>query len=104
MAQETVIDDTAAAAEQQENVQGGRSAQFKAVRLIVLALVLIGLAVAGRQLWLYMDSYESTDDAQVDAYMNPISARVAGVVTAVHVDNNVPVKAGDPLVELDPAD
>ncbi|HEY3740307.1 MAG TPA: HlyD family secretion protein [Bryobacteraceae bacterium] len=90
--------------EKSEPVSEGRSTQFKVIRLVVVVVILLAIALGARQLWLYMDSYESTDDAQVDANMNPISARVSGVVTAVHVDNNVPVKPGDPLVELDPSD
>jgi membrane fusion protein (multidrug efflux system) len=47
---------------------------------------------------------ESTDDAQVDADVVPISARVGGAVLAIHVKDNQKVKAGDLLVELDPVD
>jgi membrane fusion protein (multidrug efflux system) len=36
--------------------------------------------------------------------MVPIASRVDGSITAVHVDDNDTVKAGDPLVDLDPAD
>ena len=47
---------------------------------------------------------ESTDDAQVDADVVPVSARVSGVVAHVLVVDNQIVKKGDPLVEIDPAD
>jgi membrane fusion protein, multidrug efflux system len=47
---------------------------------------------------------ESTDDAQVDADIVPVSARVSGMVLHVHVVDNQVVKKGDLLVELDPAD
>jgi len=30
-------------------------------------------------------SYESTDDAQVDVHLYPVSARISGYVTAVNV-------------------
>ena len=36
--------------------------------------------------------------------MNPIASRVDGSITAVHFEDNQPVKAGDILVELDPKD
>ena len=36
--------------------------------------------------------------------MNSISSRVDGSITRVYVDNNQIVKAGDPLVDLDPRD
>ena len=62
-----------------EPVSEGRSTQFKVIRLAVIVLILLAIAIGVRQLWLYMDSYESTDDAQVDADMDPDSARVSRV-------------------------
>jgi membrane fusion protein (multidrug efflux system) len=47
---------------------------------------------------------QSTDDAQVDADVVPISARVGGAVLTVHAHDNQLVKAGDVLVEMDPVD
>jgi membrane fusion protein (multidrug efflux system) len=49
-------------------------------------------------------NYEKTDNAQVDANIYPIAARVGGQVQAVHVKDNQAVQAGDALVTLDPAD
>jgi membrane fusion protein (multidrug efflux system) len=64
--------------------------------------VLVG--VAGFFLWRYLSSYQSTDDAQVDAHLYPVSARVSGYVIRVNVDDNEYVKAGTVLVEVDPKD
>jgi membrane fusion protein (multidrug efflux system) len=47
---------------------------------------------------------ENTDDAQVDADVVTVSARVGGVALHVYVSDNQPVKKGDPLVDIDPAD
>jgi membrane fusion protein (multidrug efflux system) len=47
---------------------------------------------------------ESTDDAQVDARITAVAARVSGTVTGVAVDDNQTVDAGAVLVELDPRD
>jgi membrane fusion protein (multidrug efflux system) len=47
---------------------------------------------------------QSTDDAQVEADVVPLAARVGGVVKATPVHDNQVVKAGDVLFELDPAD
>src|SRR5262249_43376613 len=44
---------------------------------------------------------ESTDDAQVDADVVPVAARVAGAVGKVSVKDNQPGKKGDLLVEID---
>jgi membrane fusion protein (multidrug efflux system) len=60
--------------------------------------------VAGIAWWLYSRTYESTDDAQINGHLNTIASRVAGTVKAVYVESGQPVKAGQPLVDLDPSD
>jgi membrane fusion protein (multidrug efflux system) len=73
-------------------------------RTFTIALVAL-VALAGCIGWfLYASTYESTDDAQVDAHLNPIAARVQGTVTTVYVEDNQLVQAGQPLVDLDPSD
>ncbi len=71
---------------------------------IVLILGGIALAVAVLFLWRYLASYESTDDAQIDGHLNPVSARVSGHVQKLLVNDNQYVQAGTPLVEIDPKD
>ena len=73
------------------------------LRVLVIAGAL-GLLVLGAFLYHRFSGWESTDDAQIDAYINPVSPRVAGYVKRVTVDNNVYVKAGTVLVEIDPSD
>src|ERR1700733_2681534 len=72
----------------------------------ILILVIIGVAVivGGLFLWRYLGSYESTDDAQVDVHLYPVSARVSGYVVKVNVDDNQWVEKGTVLVEIDPKD
>jgi membrane fusion protein (multidrug efflux system) len=55
-------------------------------------------------LWRYLNSYESTDDAQVDVHLYPVSARISGYVVKVNVDDNQYVRKGTVLVEIDPRD
>ena len=55
-------------------------------------------------MWRYLSSYESTDDAQVDVHLYPVSARVSGYVVKVNVDDNQWVEKGTVLVEIDPKD
>jgi len=43
--------------------------------IFIVAIVLV-LVAGGLFLWRYLGSYESTDDAQVDAHLYPVSARV----------------------------
>jgi membrane fusion protein (multidrug efflux system) len=72
------------------------------VRIIagVLAVAAIGVAV-----WLWITAgRQSTDDAQVDAPVTQIAARVGGTITKVAVSDNQRVEAGMVLVELDPRD
>jgi membrane fusion protein (multidrug efflux system) len=66
--------------------------------------VLVVLAVAGFFVWRYLQTYESTDDAQVDGHVNAISARVSGYVQSVNVTDNQYVEKGAVLVQIDPRD
>jgi len=66
----------------------------------VVVLTAIGL---GMWYWLTAGS-ESTDDAQIDAHVTQISARIGGTITKVAIEDNQRVEAGAVLVELDPRD
>jgi membrane fusion protein (multidrug efflux system) len=46
----------------------------------------------------------STDDAQVDGHLVPMSSKIYGEIAEVRVDDNQPVKAGQVLVRIDPRD
>ncbi|HTB93372.1 MAG TPA: HlyD family secretion protein [Candidatus Sulfotelmatobacter sp.] len=70
---------------------------------MIAAIVVVGL-VAGFFLWRYLSSYESTDDAQADVHLSPVSARISGYVIKVNVDDNQWVEKGTVLVEIDPKD
>jgi membrane fusion protein (multidrug efflux system) len=69
---------------------------FAVIGLIVIA--------GGILLYRYFASYESTDDAEIDGYIYPVSTRVTGYVVRVTVDNNQFVQAGTVLAQLDPKD
>ncbi len=71
--------------------------------LILGAIVAVGVAGYGAVSWISRGK-ESTDDAQVDADVVTVSARVAGTVLKVHVTDNQQVHKGDLLIEIDPAD
>jgi len=74
------------------------------IRTAIVVVLLAGLGIGGKNLWRYVDSYESTDDAQIDGRLNPISARISGTVIAVHFDDNETVCKDQGLIELDPRD
>jgi membrane fusion protein (multidrug efflux system) len=73
-------------------------------RNIVIFVVVVMVIVGGVFLWRYLSSYESTDDAQADVHLYPVSARVSGYVVKVNVDDNQWVEKGTVLVEIDPKD
>ncbi len=70
--------------------------------LIIVAILLVALIALG--FWWHSTFSEDTDDAQVNGHLIQVSARVAGQVLKVDVEENQLVKAGDPIVELDPSD
>ncbi len=70
---------------------------------LIIGAVLL-LIVGGFFLWRYLTSYESTDDAQVDVHLYPVSARISGYVIKVNVNDNQYVEKGTVLVEIDPRD
>ena len=72
-------------------------------RWIVLALVVV-LAGAGALWWHHLSGFATTDDAQVDVHLYPVSARISGYIVGVDVGDNQWVNKGSPLVEIDPTD
>jgi membrane fusion protein, multidrug efflux system len=81
-------------------------ATMKDYRKALLIAALIVLLVACTAGWVYLSSYESTDDAQVDGHLHAISARISGTILSVNPDvqDSHFVKAGTVLAEIDPAD
>ncbi len=72
------------------------------LRIIIPAVVVI---LIGLGAWFYLTAgRETTDDAQTDAHVVQISARVGGTVERVLVKDNQTVEAGQVLVEIDPRD
>jgi membrane fusion protein, multidrug efflux system len=73
-------------------------------RFVILAVAVAVVLIAGILLWRYLSSYESTDDAQADVHLYPVSSRISGYVVSVNVGDNQWVEKGDVLVEIDPTD
>ncbi len=74
------------------------------VTTLIIAAAIVLAVPAGHRFLAYLNSYEATDNAQVDAHIDPISARIGGTIARVYVDDNQRVKAGDTLAEIDPRD
>jgi membrane fusion protein, multidrug efflux system len=79
----------------------GKSKRRRNILIVVVVLVVL---IGGVFLWRYLSSYESTDDAQADVHLYPVSARISGYVVRVNVDDNQWVQQGTVLVEIDPKD
>jgi membrane fusion protein (multidrug efflux system) len=65
------------------------------VAFVALAIILL---VA---LYIWMGQVE-TDDAQVDAHITAVASQVPGYVVDLKINDNVDVKQGDVLVQIDP--
>jgi len=76
----------------------------KRALLGVTALVALGAIAYGVYWWLFLNHYESTDNAYVQGNVVQITPQVAGTVTAINADDTDYVKAGQVLVKLDPSD
>ena len=72
-------------------------------RLALAVGAALVVLVAGA-MWFHFRDRVSTDDAQVDGHLVPVSCKVYGSVARVVAEDNQAVKAGDLLVELDARD
>ena len=77
----------------------------RAMRAYMIVLGLAGAVVGAYFIHGYLTRDEvATDDAQIDADVVPVSARVAGVVLKMRVEDNQRVDAKQVIAEVDPAD
>ncbi|RQY47050.1 HlyD family efflux transporter periplasmic adaptor subunit [Burkholderia stagnalis] len=88
----------AASAQPQSNVKRKR------MMTLLVAVIAIAAIAYGLYYFLVARFHESTDDAYVNGNVVQITPQVVGTVVAVKADDTQTVKAGDPLVVLDPAD
>jgi membrane fusion protein, multidrug efflux system len=77
--------------------------KYPAARPVVFLVGVVAVLLAA---WFWWESrhWESTDDAQIDGHIYPISARVGGQVIKVNFDDGQLVHKGDVLVQIDPKD
>src|SRR5258707_1071081 len=75
----------------------------KALTTLAVVVVIAGLGWGAYE-WLVASHYESTDNAYVAGNVIQITPQIGGTVMAIMADDTDFVKAGQPLVKLDPAD
>jgi membrane fusion protein (multidrug efflux system) len=73
--------------------------------IVIVVIVLLSIIAATTVSFLvYGGNLQSTSDAYIEGRVIRISPRVSGPVLHLYVDDNTPVKAGDTILEIDPAD
>jgi len=83
---------------------GNTGGRWKPLRFVALAVALATAAAVAPFAWNYLQSYESTDDAQIDGHIDPVSSRIDGTIIRVNVEDDDRVKAGELIAEIDPRD
>jgi membrane fusion protein (multidrug efflux system) len=81
----------------------GAGKRRKALTALGTVVVLAGLGWATYE-WLVASHYETTDNAYVQGNVIQITPQIGGTVMAILADDTDFVKAGQPLVKLDPTD
>ena len=81
-----------------------RKVKLKSRSALIMIGVIAALVICGVFYSWYTGRYISTDDAQIDGHIAPMSARITGHIKHVLVDDGQMVAAGTTLVEIDPAD
>ncbi|RCH53805.1 HlyD family secretion protein [Mucilaginibacter hurinus] len=71
---------------------------------IVLGIVLLGGIIFGVKEYIYYSNHEDTDDAQIDADISPVVARVGGYVDTIFFEENTHVNKGQLLIKIDDRD
>ncbi|MGH8492492.1 MAG: HlyD family secretion protein [Moraxellaceae bacterium] len=72
-------------------------------KIVMAVAAAVVLAYAGHAWW-FNAHYVETDNAQVDGHIIPVSPKIGGFITTIHVQENQAVKAGDVLVTMDDRD
>src|SRR5713226_5991762 len=83
---------------------GGHRPRLRSRRFWLLALLALAASAVAPFGWNYLQSYQSTDDAQIDGHIDPLSSRIDGTVIAVHAEDDDRVSKGELLAEIDPRD
>lgn len=82
------------------NEKSSKKKKNKRFGFVLIAILIIGGA-AGVYFYLHSLRHETTENAQVEADISPVTSRVSGYIDKIYVQDNQLVKAGDTLLVLD---
>src|SRR5512134_184258 len=74
----------------------------KRAAIALFLVVLAATVVPGFAYGKYRQTHTATDDAFVDGRIHLVSPRIQGTVVEVRVEDNQPVREGEPLLLIDP--
>jgi membrane fusion protein (multidrug efflux system) len=89
---------------QEQEIQQEQKKKPNRVVPIILGVILIAGLIFGVKEYIYSTKHEDTDDAQVDADISPVVARVGGYVDSIFFEDNQHVNKGQELVKIDARD
>ena len=84
-------------------IAAGRPRRFsRSLRLVVSLSLLLATAGGGIGWGIWLRLYVRTNNAYVVGNITPVSSEISGMVVALYADDNMIVKAGDPIAQIDP--
>lgn len=81
-----------------------REKRFRIFFNLLSLLLILGVIAWGVVKFFHLNDKLYNDDAQVEAYINPINARIQGYVKQIKFEENGKVKKGDTIVVIDDAE
>jgi membrane fusion protein, multidrug efflux system len=78
------------------------SGTFATLRWLALALIIAATVAGAFFYWRYSALYPATENAYTGSNIVRVASEVSGPVIRVYVETDKPVKAGDPLFDIDP--
>ncbi|MCC6390933.1 MAG: HlyD family secretion protein [Bryobacterales bacterium] len=91
-----------AAVDKQEEKRQAEPAKGRVKTWLIFGLFVLLLGAGAAAYLHFTAGQESTDDAQIDGHIHPVSPRVTGTVVKLLVRDNQRVKAGEVLLVIDP--
>ncbi len=89
---------------QEQEIQHEEKKKPNRVIPIILGIIIIAGLIFGVKEYIYSSKHEDTDDAQIDADISPVVARVGGYVDSIFFEDNQHVEKGQVLVKIDDRD